>query len=108
MAPESGEPEDELAAETFKWMETLKLKYTRLSEIHEAGPDPTVMKALQNGIDRANKYSISNATKIQKFALLPHDFSIPTGKTRIFEKVLVSLILMKCFFFEFQVNSGRR
>lgn len=86
MAPETGEPQDELAAETLKWMETLKLKYTRLSEIL-AGPDETVMQALQSGIERANKYAISNATKIQKFALLPHDFSIPTGKNRIFQKI---------------------
>jgi long-chain-fatty-acid--CoA ligase ACSBG len=80
MAPETGEPRDELAAETLKWIDSLELKYTKLSEILEAGPDPVVVKALQSAIDRANKNAISNAQKIQKFAILPHDFSIPTGE----------------------------
>lgn len=80
MAPDTGAPLDELAMETLKWLESLDLKYTKLSEILESGPDPAVMQALQSALDRANKHSISNAQKIQKFALLPHDFSIPTGE----------------------------
>ena len=80
MAPDTGAPLDELSGETLKWLESLELKYTKLSEILEAGPDPTVLKALQNGLDRANKNAISNAQKIQKFTLLSHDFSIPTGE----------------------------
>lgn len=61
-------------------MDSLNLKYTKLSKIIEAGPDSTVMQALQTAIDHANKNAISNAQKIQKFDLLPHDFSIPTGE----------------------------
>ena len=80
MAPDTGAPLDELSLETLKWLDSLDLKYTKLSEILEAGPDPAVMKALENAIERANKIAISNAQKIQKFAILPHDFSIPTGE----------------------------
>lgn len=80
MAPDTGEPRDELAAETLKWIDSMDLKYTTLSEIIAAGPDEKVVQALQHGIDRANRNAISNAQKIQKFALLPHDFSIPTGE----------------------------
>lgn len=80
MAPDTGAPLDELSIETLKWLDSLDLKYTKLSEIMSAGPDPVVMRALQSGIDRANKNAISNAQKIQKFALLPHDFSIATGE----------------------------
>lgn len=80
MDTNTGEPRDELAAETLKMIESLNLNYTTLSQIIEAGPDPAVMEALQNGISRANKHAISQAQKIQKFALLPHDFSIPTGE----------------------------
>lgn len=75
-----GMPKNELAAETMRWLETMDLKYTTLSEILAAGPDPKVMKALTDAITRANKHSISNAQKVQKFAILPHDFSIPTGE----------------------------
>jgi len=80
MNPSDGAPLDDLAMETLKWLDSLDLKYRKLSEILEAGPDAVVMKSLQGAVDRANKNAISNAQKIQKFALLPHDFSIPTGE----------------------------
>lgn len=61
-------------------MQTLGLKYTKLTEVLAAGPCPVVSKALFDGITKANKYAISNAQKVQKFTILPHDFSIPTGE----------------------------
>lgn len=75
-----GAPTDELAAETLMLLESLDLKYTKLSEILAAGPDQKVMKTLEDAIGRANKSAVSNAQKVQKFAILPHDFSIPTGE----------------------------
>lgn len=75
-----GAPKNDLAPETIRWLETMDLKYTTLKEILSAGPDPKVMKALEEAITRANKNSISNAQKVQKFSILPHDFSIPTGE----------------------------
>lgn len=77
---DSGEPKDELAAETAAWVKGLGVDYTKLSQIMAAGPCPKVLQAIQEGIDRANKKAISNAQKIQKFALLPVDFSVPGGE----------------------------
>ncbi|CAO1372257.1 unnamed protein product [Diamesa tonsa] len=80
MAADTGAPLDDLSLETIKWLEGMGLKYTKLSEILDAGPNSAVVKSIQEGIDRANKSSISNAQKVQKFAILPHDFSVPTGE----------------------------
>jgi long-chain-fatty-acid--CoA ligase ACSBG len=66
MDPDTGAPKDELQKDTVKWLESLGLKYTKLSEVLAAGPDKTVLKAIQDGIDRANKSSISNAQKNSK------------------------------------------
>lgn len=75
-----GAPRDELSLETIKWLEGMDLKYQKLSEILAAGPDPKIIQILQDVINRANEKAISNAQKVQKFAVLPHDFSIPTGE----------------------------
>lgn len=75
-----GVPRQELTPETLKWVEGLNLKYKKLNEILAAGPDPKVIQAIQEAINRANRSSVSNAQKVQKFALLPNDFSIPTGE----------------------------
>lgn len=75
-----GTPSDELAPDTLEWLQTLELSYTKLSEILAAGPDEKVMQAIQEAITRANKSSIWNAHNIQKFDILPRDFTHATGE----------------------------
>lgn len=94
MAPDTGMPMDELSDESIKWMEQLHLNYTTLSEVLD-GPDPYVLKAIQEGIDRANKKAISNAQKIQKFRILPHDFSIATSEIGPTMKVKRNVVVDK-------------
>lgn len=104
---ESGAPKDELASDTLTWFKNLGVDYKKLSEVIAAGPCPKVCiisqaysikfvissiifreyslwhqvtAAIQEGIYRANKEATSNAQKIQKFTILPTDFSIPTGE----------------------------
>ncbi|XP_039762091.1 very long-chain-fatty-acid--CoA ligase bubblegum isoform X1 [Pararge aegeria] len=75
----TGDALDELEPETCKWVASLGCKATTISEIIKT-KDPAVYKAIEEGIARANKQAISNAQKIQKFAILPADFSMNTGE----------------------------
>ena len=45
-----------------------------------SGPEPRVMRAIQAGIDKANKEAVSRAQVIQKWMVIPRDFSIPGGE----------------------------
>lgn len=75
-----GTPTDDLAPETVHLMESVGLKFTSLSEILKSGPDQKILLIIQQAIDRANSRAASNAQRIQKFRILPNDFSIPTGE----------------------------
>lgn len=81
MQSDTGAPLDDLAHETILWLDGLNLKHRKLSQILAAGSngDPAVLKAIEDGIERANRKAISNAQRVQKFRLIP-DFSIPTGE----------------------------
>lgn len=70
---------DDLTPEVISWLASLNCNFTKVSEV-VANKPKEVFEAIQKGIDIANKKAVSNAQKIQKFALLPTDFSLPTGE----------------------------
>lgn len=39
-----------------------------------------LIKAIQDGINRVNSHATSNAQKVQKWVVLPKDFSVPGGE----------------------------
>lgn len=97
--PQTGRPLDELRDETIEWLRHIGLNQTHLSELLnipadlqlpneeralaaalEINAEPKLYEALEQGIKRANKDAISNAQCVQKFALLPHEFSMLTGE----------------------------
>ncbi|XP_026731627.1 long-chain-fatty-acid--CoA ligase ACSBG2-like isoform X2 [Trichoplusia ni] len=76
---ETGDPLDDLESETCKWVASLGSTATKVSQIVST-KDPLIYKAIEEGLARANKHAISNAQKIQKFAILPSDFSVNSGE----------------------------
>ncbi|XP_030377133.1 long-chain-fatty-acid--CoA ligase heimdall [Scaptodrosophila lebanonensis] len=111
----TGLPLDDLRPDAVEWLQSLNLHYTRLSELLglaaplklpssdddikatslQINPNPKLMQAIEEGIKSANRHAISNAQKVQKFALLPHDFSIPTGELGPTLKVRRNIVLAK-------------
>lgn len=79
MHPETAEPLDDLTPEVITWLSSFNCNFTKVSEV-VANKPKEVFEAIQKSIDGANKKAVSNAQKIQKFALLPVDFSLPTGE----------------------------
>lgn len=73
------EPTDNLTAVTVDWVKAQGSGATKVSDILDH-KDAIVLKAIQKGIDKANERAISRAQKIQKWSLLPRDFSIPGGE----------------------------
>ncbi len=58
-------------------------------------PSCRFLKAIQDGIDRYNQVATSNAQKIQKYVVLPTDFSLPGGELGPTMKVKRQYILLK-------------
>ena len=89
---DSGEPMDSLTPACIEWCRSVGSSAKTLQDIL-MGPDANVMRAIQEGIDRANKLAPSNAQRIQKWTILPRDFSVPggeLGKHSLFDNWLYS------------------
>lgn len=91
---ESLEPKSKLAQETIDWCKEQGSKSETLDEVLR-NPDTVIMEAIQAGIDRYNKRATSNAQKIQKWTILPTDFSIPGGEIGPTMKVKRHFVLKK-------------
>ncbi|XP_068722136.1 long-chain-fatty-acid--CoA ligase ACSBG2-like isoform X1 [Montipora capricornis] len=77
--PTTAMPTDNLTGPAIKFCKSLGSNATTVSEILST-KDEKIMKAIQEGIDRANEFAVSRAQKIQKWTILEKDFSIPGGE----------------------------
>lgn len=72
-------PTDKLTQSAQEWCRSVGTQATTVHDVLR-GPDDKIMAAIQKGIDRANLKAVSNAQRIQKWIILPLDFSIPGGE----------------------------
>lgn len=91
---ETLEPKSKLQRDTLDWCKEQGSKAETLDDVLR-GPDTIVMEAIQAGIDRYNKKANSNAQKIQKWTILPTDFSIPGGEIGPTMKVKRHFVMKK-------------
>ena len=98
--PETLETSSNLSSADRGWCRSVGSQASTVEDILE-GPDYLVMKAVQAGIDLVNKTAVSNAQKIQKWMILPRDFSLPVGEmgptmnVKFFNVVLVRAVVYR-------------
>ena len=72
---------DDLSDETIDWLKRSGSNINKISEILAGGNQSDfINNCIQTAISKANSKAISNAAKIQKFRIIPRDFSIATGE----------------------------
>lgn len=76
---ETNEPTDVLAPSVVDWCRALGCDARTVTELVDR-KDPKVFQAIQEGIDRTNRRAISHAQNIQKWSILPCDFSLTSGE----------------------------
>ncbi|KAG5326687.1 ACBG2 ligase, partial [Acromyrmex heyeri] len=79
MNEKTGAPLDTLAPDVLKWAHSIGSSAKTVTEVINSR-DVAIYEEIDKAIKRANMQAISNAQKVQKFEILPHDFSIPTGE----------------------------
>jgi len=72
---DTGDALDTLAPSCLEWCESVGSPAKTIYDVL-SGPDAKIMRAIQDGIDRTNSKVTSNAQKIQKWTILPKDFTI--------------------------------
>ncbi|XP_040572294.1 long-chain-fatty-acid--CoA ligase ACSBG2 isoform X2 [Lepeophtheirus salmonis] len=92
--PETHEPSDRLSPLSEEWCNKLGSHVRTVSEILE-NPEEQVLAAIQEGINKYNINATSNAQKIQKWIIIPKDFSVSTGELGPTLKMKRYLILKK-------------
>ncbi|XP_043283439.1 long-chain-fatty-acid--CoA ligase ACSBG2-like isoform X2 [Venturia canescens] len=94
MDPDTGAPLDTLTEPTRSWATSIGSGATTVKQILD-NRDPAVHAEIQEALNRTNARATSNAQKVQKFRILPHDFSLPTGELGPTLKVRRNIIVNK-------------
>jgi len=79
IADPTGDPNEELVPMVRDWLRQIGSKASSAREALDQDC-PKVRAALSAAIEAANHKAVSRASKVQKYVLLPNDFSITTGE----------------------------
>jgi long-chain-fatty-acid--CoA ligase ACSBG len=99
--PVTQEPTDLLAATAIEWFRSNGVEVSTASDVCQRN-DPIIEQIINDGISRANLRAVSRAQTIQKFLILPRDFSIDGGELGPTLKLKRQVI---CSVYEKEINS---
>jgi len=92
--PETMEPTNRLSSAARDWCRSVGSMANTVEDVLR-GPDHKVLKGIQAGIDACNRQAVSNAQKIQKWMILPRDFSLDGGEITPTMKVKRGAVIKK-------------
>ena len=93
MNVETLEPKEELAQAAKDWC--LEKAGVQVNRIEDINLKIQINKAIQDGLNKVNAGAISNAQKIQKWTILPTDFSVPGNELGPTLKVKRHVVMKK-------------
>jgi long-chain-fatty-acid--CoA ligase ACSBG len=100
---QTSEPTSKLSRATREFFAAAGCTVSDISELTSSVPDENAIRAIQKGIDAANRKAVSRAQVIQKWTMLPRDFTIAGGElgptlklkrpvvTKMYEQTIESL-----------------
>jgi len=77
--PDTQEPQDQLMPAAVGWFQSIGVDVSTVSDVLTSD-DERITHSIQDGIARANQHAISRAQNVQKWCILPRDFSIINGE----------------------------
>jgi hypothetical protein len=92
--PETSEPTTKLSRFARDFFAAAGSNVSDVSELMDPKPDDKALRAIQQGIDKANRRAVSRAQVIQKWTIIPRDFSITggeLGRCKSFRESIVAL-----------------
>ena len=75
---DSGFPSDNLTPQAIEWCKSIGSGASKVREILSG--DECVKAAIQSGIDKTNEKSVSRASQIKKWVILPKEISMQGGE----------------------------
>ncbi|XP_056314507.1 long-chain-fatty-acid--CoA ligase ACSBG2-like isoform X2 [Danio aesculapii] len=78
-ADDNGDPTDDLTPQVVEFCQQCGVVASKVSEVINK-KEPAIYKAIQEGIDHVNAKATSNVQRVQKWTILPQDFSISGGE----------------------------
>lgn len=78
--PTTSEPTTKLTRVARDYFASAGSEVNDVSELLSLKPDDRALRAIQQGIDKANQQAVSRAQLIQKWTVLPRDFTIAGGE----------------------------
>jgi len=82
------EPKDELTPTAVAWFQSIGVDVSTVSDVLSSD-DERITQSIQAGITCANQHAVSRAQMVQKWHIVPRDFSVVNGELGMYSPTLL-------------------